>query len=110
MTKKEFYDFREEENTRQVNLFLLVQSALKSWKLIVRSYVLDNTDFLIRIMPEMEFMVKGSEMLRLIREEIDPGVQADCRGSAEQDRQKNRVCAEFSQDAAECDQRPYGNL
>lgn len=35
MTKKEYYDFREEENTRQVNLFRLVKSALKSWKLIL---------------------------------------------------------------------------
>ena len=48
------------------------KSSVKSWKLIVRSYVLDNTDFLIRIMPEMEFMVKGSEMLRLIREKGFP--------------------------------------
>ncbi|MBQ8985639.1 MAG: hypothetical protein IJ100_00095, partial [Lachnospiraceae bacterium] len=40
MTKKEFYDFREEENTRQVNLFLLVQSALKSWKLILLAGVI----------------------------------------------------------------------
>ena len=35
MTKKEYYDFREEENTRQVSLFLLVRNALKSWKLIL---------------------------------------------------------------------------
>jgi hypothetical protein len=40
VTKKEFYDFREEENTRQVNLFLLVQSALKSWKLILLAGVI----------------------------------------------------------------------
>ena len=35
VTKKEYYDFREEENTRQVNLFRLVKNALKSWKLIL---------------------------------------------------------------------------
>ena len=40
VTKKEYYDFREEENTRQVNLFLLVQSALKSWKLILLAGVI----------------------------------------------------------------------
>lgn len=56
------------------------KASVKSWKRIVQSYVLDNTDFLIRIMPEIEFMVKGSEMLRALRErgfpltvpEIDP--------------------------------------
>ncbi len=48
------------------------KSSVKSWKLIVQSYVLDNTDFLIKIMPEIEFMVKGSEMLRQIREKGYP--------------------------------------
>ena len=40
MTKKEYYDFREEENTRQVNLFLLVRHALKGWKLILLAGVI----------------------------------------------------------------------
>ena len=40
MTKKEYYDFREEENTRQVNLFLLVRNALKGWKLILLAGVI----------------------------------------------------------------------
>lgn len=40
MTKKEYYDFREEENTRQVNLFLLVRNTLKSWKLILLAGVI----------------------------------------------------------------------
>lgn len=35
MTQKEFYDFREENNTRQVSLLTLVKGALKSWKLIL---------------------------------------------------------------------------
>ena len=40
MTKKEYYDFREEENTRQVNLFLLVRNTLKRWKLILLAGVI----------------------------------------------------------------------
>jgi len=48
------------------------KSSVKSWKLIVQSYVLDNTDFLIKIMPEIEFMVKGSEMLRALRDKGFP--------------------------------------
>ncbi len=39
------------------------RSSLKSWKKIVQTYVLENTDFLISLMPEIEFFVKGTEML-----------------------------------------------
>ena len=39
-------------------------SSLKSWKKIVQSYVLENTDFLLGLMPEIEFVVKGTEMLK----------------------------------------------
>ncbi len=38
------------------------RSSLKSWKKIVQTYVLENTDFLIGLMPEIEFLVKGAEM------------------------------------------------
>ena len=37
-------------------------SSLKSWKKIVQSYVLENTDFLLGLMPEIEFLVKATEM------------------------------------------------
>ena len=37
-------------------------SSLKSWKKIVQSYVLENTDFLLGLMPEIEFVVKATEM------------------------------------------------
>ncbi len=43
-------------------------SSLKSWKKIVQSYVLENTDFLIGLMPEIEFVVKGTEMLKRLLE------------------------------------------
>ena len=39
-------------------------SSLKSWKKIVQSYVLENTDFLIGLMPEIEFLVKAGELQR----------------------------------------------
>lgn len=44
------------------------RSSLKSWKKIVHSYVLENTDFLLTLMPEIEFVVKGTEMLCRLRE------------------------------------------
>ena len=37
------------------------KSSLHSWKKIVQQYVLDNTDFLLNLMPEIEFLVKGTE-------------------------------------------------
>ena len=37
-------------------------SSLKSWKKIVQSYVLENTDFLLGLMPEIEFLVKATAM------------------------------------------------
>ena len=43
------------------------RSSLKSWKKIVNTYVLENTDFLLRLMPEIEFLVKGTEMLHKIK-------------------------------------------
>jgi hypothetical protein len=43
------------------------RSSLKSWKKIVQMYVLENTDFLLGLMPEIEFIVKGTEMLQRLR-------------------------------------------
>lgn len=44
------------------------KSSLRSWKKIVRSYVLENTDFIINLLPEMEFIVNGTKLLRRLRE------------------------------------------
>ena len=48
------------------------RSSLKSWKKIVQSYVLENTDFLIGLMPEIEFFVKGTEMLKRLQDKGCP--------------------------------------
>ncbi len=45
----------------------IYRSSLKSWKKIVHSYVLENTDFLLGLMPEIEFVVKGTEMLNMLK-------------------------------------------
>lgn len=42
-------------------------SSLRSWKKIVQQYVLENTDFLLDLMPEIEFLVKGTRMLSRLR-------------------------------------------
>ena len=40
------------------------KKSLNSWKKIVQAYVLENTDFLLNLMPEIEFLVKGTELMR----------------------------------------------
>ena len=44
------------------------KSSLKSWKKIVQTYVLENTDFLLEIMPEIEFLTKGTALLLKLKE------------------------------------------
>ncbi len=39
------------------------KSSLRSWKRIVQQYVLENTDFLLNLIPEFEFLIKGTRML-----------------------------------------------
>ncbi len=44
------------------------KQSLRSWKQIVQSYVLENTDFLLNMVPEMELLVRGSDFLRRLRD------------------------------------------
>lgn len=46
----------------------IFKSSVKSWRNIVRTYVLDNTDFLLKIVPEIEFLVKSTKLLRALRQ------------------------------------------
>lgn len=46
----------------------IFKSSIKSWRGIVRTYVLDNTDFLLRIAPEIEFLVKCTKLLRALEQ------------------------------------------
>lgn len=43
------------------------KTSIRSWKKIVQLYVLDNTDFLLGIMPEIEFLTRAAEMLTKLR-------------------------------------------
>ena len=42
------------------------KKSLNSWKKIVQCYVLENTEFLLNLMPEIEFLVKGTELMRTL--------------------------------------------
>lgn len=44
------------------------KASLRSWKKIVQTYVLENTEFLLNLMPEFEFLVRGTQMLRDLQE------------------------------------------
>ena len=44
------------------------KQSLRSWKKIVQSFVLENTDFLLNLMPEIEFLVKGTAFLRTLKD------------------------------------------
>ncbi len=44
------------------------KASVKSWKKVIRGYVLDNTDFLIRMIPEIEFVTHGATLIKKLRE------------------------------------------
>ncbi len=46
----------------------IYKASLRSWKKIVQTYVLENTEFLLNLMPEFEFLVRGTQMLKALRE------------------------------------------
>lgn len=43
------------------------RSSVRAWRAIVGEYVLDNTDFLLRILPEIEFVTRATELTRRLR-------------------------------------------
>ncbi len=55
------------------------KTSIRSWKKVVQAYVLENTDFLIRMMPEIEFVVKASELMTRLRERGIPLCRPEIR-------------------------------
>lgn len=43
------------------------RSSLHSWKKIVQGYVLENTDFLLSLLPEIEFVVKATDLMNSLK-------------------------------------------
>lgn len=39
------------------------RSSVKGWRIIVGDYVLDNTDFLLKLLPEIEFITAAAELV-----------------------------------------------
>ena len=44
------------------------KSSMRSWKKVVQNYILENADFLIKLMPEIEFVVKSVELIKALSE------------------------------------------
>ncbi len=45
----------------------IFRSSVRGWRTIVGEYVLDNTDFLLKMLPEIEFVSRASELMRSLR-------------------------------------------
>ena len=43
------------------------RSSINQWKRAIRSYVLQNTDFLLRMTPEIEFVTKATDLILRLR-------------------------------------------
>lgn len=45
----------------------IFKADVRAWRQLVQAYVLSNTDFLLRIMPEIEFLTKAQHMLLALK-------------------------------------------
>ncbi len=48
------------------------RSSVRAWRGIVASYILDNTDFLLKLLPEIEFISRASALESRLIEKGDP--------------------------------------
>ena len=44
------------------------RSSVRGWRSIVGDYVIDNTDFLLKLLPEIEFVTKSAELIKKLSE------------------------------------------
>ncbi len=59
------------------------RSSVRSWRSIIGEYVLDNTDFLLRLLPEIEFITKATALERRLSERGCPLATPTLRPIAE---------------------------
>ncbi len=69
------FDKKQNENRRDAlqsafngALDDVFRSSVRGWRAIVGEYVLENTDFLLRILPEIEFLTRADALCRRLRE------------------------------------------
>ncbi len=58
------------------------RSSVRGWRAIVADYVIENTDFLLRLLPEIEFLSRAAELVKRLREKglsvVFPEVLPSC--------------------------------
>ena len=69
------FDKKQNENRRDALITAfhgalsdVFRSSVRGWRAIVGDYVLESTDFLLRILPEIEFVTRADELCRRLRE------------------------------------------
>ncbi len=50
------------------SLGAVFKSSFRSWRRIVQTYVLENTDFLFAVIPEIEFLMKAGQLVASLKE------------------------------------------
>ena len=73
------YDKGQPENKKEAMTSALYnalgdvfRSSVRGWRKIVSSYVLENTDFLLKILPEIEFVTRGAALMRALAAKGNP--------------------------------------
>ena len=64
--KRGFFSTSDDEALRESvmrSLDSVFKSSLKAWRQIVRAYVLEKTDFLLSLLPEIEFLTASAEFI-----------------------------------------------
>ena len=49
------------------------RSSVKGWRDIVAEYVMENTDFLLKLLPEIEFLTRSAELISALGRKTDLG-------------------------------------
>lgn len=69
------FDKKQNENRRDALITAfngalddVFRSSVRGWRAIVGEYVLESTDFLLRILPEIEFVTRADALCRRLRE------------------------------------------
>jgi DNA mismatch repair protein MutS len=68
------------------------KTSIRSWKRAVQYYVLDNTDFLLHMIPEIEFVTKGTALIRQLQERGCPLCVPEIRNMSEKIFQAKGLC------------------
>lgn len=86
------FDKKQNENRRDALITAfngalddVFRASVRGWRAIVGEYVLENTDFLLRILPEIEFLTRAETLITRLRERGYPLTEPTLRPMAAKD-------------------------